>query len=466
MNMAGKAIWVTISDVGSKGLGFLATVFIARTLGPASYGLITVALSALGYLMWVADLGLSNIGVRETAREADQRTFRAREIFVTKLCIGLGVFLLSFWILPLLELGALQTEIIRWYLFSILVYTVSIEWLFNGKQEYGKLAIAKILQAALYLLLVYLMVSGPDQITLIPKAYLISLGASTILLFILLKTIQFRTLSFRSFRSVKDLMLKGSYVGLGGFFAQTVNLLPPIVIAWALSYAESGVYMAAFKVILIVMIADKVFVTLLIPSLSRQWTTDSDTAREHILKTYRILLFIGLLSSLLISLLADPVIQLIYTDNYKDSILILQVLSLFITFTFLNSLFSFGLISTNHEVEYLKATLKGGFTAAILILLFALTQNIILIALSVVFAELMLLIFALIEFRKVIAYPYLKPFMMALPLTIMLGALPMTMDLPELMYGTAALLIFVIALRMLKVLQWDDIRWLYNRLNS
>jgi O-antigen/teichoic acid export membrane protein len=466
MNLAGKALWVSISDVAAKGLGFLATVYIARTLGPGSYGLITVALSALGYLMWIADLGLSNIGIRETAREPEQRTFRAREIFITKMGIGFAVFLLSYWVLPLLQLGGLQAEIIRWYLFSILIYSVSIEWLFNGKQEYAKLALARILQSGLYLTLIYLMVQGPDQILQIPIAYLISLGGSALLLFLLLRTISFRTLSFRSFRSVRDLILKGSYVGLGGFFAQTVNLLPPMVIAWSLSYAESGIYMAAFKVILIVMIVDKIFVTLLIPSLSRQWTMNSEAARDHILKTYRILLFSGLFCSLMLMLLADPIIKLLYTDDYQSSGLILKVLALFISFTFLNSLFSFGLISTNHEVAYLKATLKGGLAASLLIFAFSFGQSSLLVAASVVIAELMLLLFALIEFRKVIHYTYLKPFLAALPVTLILGALPIFIEMNELAYGFIATLIFVLTLWFLKIMQWDDLKWLYLRLRS
>ena len=463
-DFAKKAFWVSTSDVATKGFGFIATVYLARILGAEMYGLITVALSTLGYLMWIADLGLSNIGVRETAIQAEKRTFRAKEIFITKLVIGLIVFFIASITLPFFELSELQANVIQMYLFAIIPYSLSIEWFFNGKQEYAKLALAKTSQTGIYLLLVYMMVNGADDVAIIPKLYLITSVLSISILFALLFTVSFESLSFRSFRSVTDLIKKGSYIGFGGFFAQTVNLLPPIVIAYSFSLRETGIYTAAFKVILIAMILDKVFVTLLIPSLSKQWSEDKGQALENVKRTFRLLLIIGFTGSLLIISFASPLIQLLFGIDYLESTDILRVLSFFVALTFLNSLFSFGLISMNKEREYLKATFSGGVCAAILIIGFGFSAQTLWIAYSVVFAEFFLLAFSIYEFRKIMPFNFYSPVILVLTTSALLAYVQTYIELDVILSGIIVIVLFLGLMSLFRILRLNDLQWLNKKL--
>ena len=55
------------SDAGSRLLGFLVTAYLARVLGPPAFGIISIALSVLGYAVLFAGPGMNVMGTRLVA---------------------------------------------------------------------------------------------------------------------------------------------------------------------------------------------------------------------------------------------------------------------------------------------------------------------------------------------------------------------------------------------------------------
>ena len=64
-----------------------------------------------------------------------------------------------------------------------------------------------------------------------------------------------------------------------------------------MSTSEAGLYGAAFRLILIGMLLDRLFVQLLIPNLSKQWVENKERALVHLEHTSRIMLSVGVLVS-------------------------------------------------------------------------------------------------------------------------------------------------------------------------
>lgn len=397
-----KAFWIAVGDFGGRGFAFLTSIYLARSLGAEYYGLITVAVAILGYASWFADLGLITIGVREIAKEPQKRQFRAREIFNLKVALGAAVMLLSTMLVYLIPMEFYQQQVILGYLYSLIPYTLLMEWYFNGTQEFGKVALSRIINNALYFTLVFFFIQNSADVTLVPILYTVGVMAAVVVL----GTFSVMSHPFvqpsRSFQTYKELLKRSSIIGMGDFFSRVVQLLPPIIIGIFLSLKDAGTYGAAFRIIIIAMMLDRIFVNLLIPNLSSLWQSNKENAIQRMDMVFRLVIVGGCLITILTAINAELIIKILFGSGYSESVSILQILSLFILLTFLNSLFSFGLLATGNDNRYFMATAIGGSISAIIIVLFASFGTANWVALAVVFAELLLSFSSYIWFKKII----------------------------------------------------------------
>ncbi|MEX2605697.1 MAG: oligosaccharide flippase family protein, partial [Gracilimonas sp.] len=166
-----KAFWIAAGDVAGRGLSFLTSIYLARTLGSEFFGLITIALSILGYATWFSDLGLISIGTRETAKKPAKRIYRVIEIFSMKIMLGIGVLILSTIILSMIDMGEIEKQVILGYLYSLIPYMALMEWFYAGKQQFWKIAASKVLNGLAYFILVIFMVQTVEDVTLVPVLY-------------------------------------------------------------------------------------------------------------------------------------------------------------------------------------------------------------------------------------------------------------------------------------------------------
>ncbi len=459
-----KAFWIAFGDITGRGLSFLTSIYLARTLGSEFYGLITVAISILGYATWVSDLGLSNIGTRETAKEPAKRIYRVLEIFRTKLALGIVVLIISTIVVSMINAGEIEKQVILGYLYSIIPYMALLEWFYSGKQQFSKIAASKVLNGLAYFLLVIFMVETVEDVTLVPVLYTagISVAALTLATFAL-KDKPF-SLPSRGIQIYPDLLKTSSIIGLGQFFAQIVHLLPPILIGALLTLHDAGLYGVAFRIVIIAMMIDRVFVNLLLPNLASIWSLDRATAIKKIDTVFRVITTGGALIGLVTAVAAEQIIQLLYGSQYGDSVIILQVLSVMIAVTFINSLFSFGLIATNKDREYFLATCFGGTISALIIFSFATMGNVLMVAISVAVSEMIITSFTFFWFRKVAPLNYIKPILVSYSAAVILFGVFTVSPLAPFINAILASIVFVIFIQQSGVIKQAQFKWVREKL--
>lgn len=413
-NLRNKIFRIAFGDVIGRGLGVITSIYLARVLGAESYGIIVVAMSVLGYSIWGADLGLLNIGAREMAKIPEKRVFRAREIFIVKLILGTIVVTVLSLVVPLLSLDDLTKTIILGYSYSLIPYALLLEWYYNGRQHFGKVALSKIINNGFYLFAVFLFVHANSDLQIIPALYTIGVSLAAL---VLAGFAFYRSpfeLPSRGIPVFKDLIQSAFTVGLGWFFTQMIVLLPPIAIGFLISEETAGLYGAAIRVVFIALLIDRIFVNLLIPNLSSVWEQNRDLAKEQIRIVYRIMLYIGGLLTLVIALMAPEFIRFLYTSSYEASIPILIILSLLVFATFQNSIFTLGLVALGRDTDYFNSTSLGGTIAAILIFLATISNNILYVAAIVVVSEFIITGISFIKFNRIIKMEAIRPFMIIL----------------------------------------------------
>ena len=461
-----KAFWIAAGDIIGRGFAFFTSIYLARTLGSEFYGLITVAVAILGYANWFADLGLLNIGTRETAKTPEKRIFRIQEILRTKVFLGFFVLVISIIVIGFVDLPKQEKQVIIGYLFSLVPYMSMLEWYFSGKQDFGKITLSKGLNGLIYFVLVVIFVHSSDQVTLVPVFYIIGLSVASLTL----ATFALRgnpfSLPSRGMQVYQDLLRTSSMLGIGQFFAQIVTLLPPILIGFIITLEDAGIYGAAFRVVIIAMMLDRVFVHLLLPNLSSIWTIDQNTAKSVVRKVFRFATVGGTLIGLCTALASEQIISILYGAEYADSALILKVLSIMIAVTFINSLFSFGLIATNQERKYFAATCIGGSISAVLLLTFTIFGNIFMTAIAVSASEVVITGFTYFWFKKTIPFNYFVPILVSYASALTVYILLSFVSFMPILNALIGALLFLFIIYQLKVITSDHLKWAIEKVTK
>jgi O-antigen/teichoic acid export membrane protein len=87
--------WSVLSESLGKGLFFIATLYLARTLGVENFGLFTLAQTFTFYFWGAVDLGTNMYGIRELAKNKDTAEDIINPLLTLRITVGLAVFLLK-----------------------------------------------------------------------------------------------------------------------------------------------------------------------------------------------------------------------------------------------------------------------------------------------------------------------------------------------------------------------------------
>lgn len=461
-----KIARIAFGDIVGRGLSFFTTIYLARTLGTEAFGLIVIALSFLGYANWFADLGLNHIAGREIAKEPFKRVFRAREIFFLKIFMNFSVLGLFQLIIPLFNIPEAQKSLILLFAFALIPFTFILEWYYNGRQHFGKIAFSKILNSSVYLILVMILIKSPLDLQKVPFFFIIGLSCSALFfMFFSIKDNIFE-LPARGWRIYFDLLKSGLRIGSGTFFTQLLQLLPPILIGFFLSAKDAGIYGASIRIIFIAMMIDRMFVNLLLPNLASQWIENKEAAKQNILIVSRILLLTAGSISLFVAVASPKIIEIVYGTDYLESSFALSALSVFLFFTFLNSLFAFGLIAIGQDQQFFKSTLMSGMIATLLIFGASATKVFEYVVYAVSISEIVFMGFALHWFSKHIKLSIVRSIIMTVTLSIILYAITLQVQLPLLMEASIAILIFIPLAVLSGIVNLNHFVWLQEKLSK
>ncbi len=458
-----NALLVFSADAGARVLGFLANAYLARVLGQDGFGTVVIGFAFLSYALWFADFGLGTLGTREMGRSLEARQFAPGQILLTRILLSTVVLVVSQGIALLLYPDLLLRWVIGGFLLCIVAYALSIEWYYLGLRRYGPLMISRVLVSAIYLAGIYLFVGGAEDVRQVPLYYLAGMLIPALLLFALPR--EQGALSPRgwSFRSALAVLQGASSIGIGGVFAQTVQLLPPLVLGYFYSSESVGVLGAALRVMSILLVVDRIFAVLFLPAISRQWST----RREDALRSLRHVLAMVIVTSIALgtvtTLYAGPIIVLIFGEPYAGGAVTLAILSWFAAATLVNSVFSFGLIGTGNEQRYLRATMIGGVVSVILTIAMVSAWALEGAAVAMVLSELLIVGLTYREFRTVAPVRFLRPLLVAASVSAALLLAGWAIGDGQLWQIPLATALFLGLTFLLGGIRRDDITWLVQR---
>ncbi|HEX7476744.1 MAG TPA: flippase [Polyangiales bacterium] len=308
----------------SRLVAFAATVYLARVLGAAGYGVIAFAAGVNLYLAKLADFGVEAVGTSEVARASEDlprvvsAVMGARLAFtalLTALCVALA----------LLCLPEPDASVLALYALTLLPIAASTKWLHLGRESAGPIGVTRIVGELLALALVVLLVHRPSQLRVAPLA---QLAGDTLVVVALYLVLVRSGLGFRPrwdpsaalpvFRRALPLMTQ---ILLGLFLYNS-----DLVFLRAMRDSQSvGFYAAAYTLISFLANLGVVYSMSLLPTLTR---LQSDPAQElglyhtALAQTHAVALPITLGGWLV----APAIIETAFGDGYRPAVAVLQML--------------------------------------------------------------------------------------------------------------------------------------------
>ena len=345
------------ADALRRLFGFIAFVYLARRITPADFGIVNIAFTVLSYGLMASSAGLTTLGARDAARPSSSDLIDS----IVSLRIVLAVITYScvFLIAQFVMKNALLTSMVTVMSLSIIVQSVLLEWFFQGREEMRVVAISRSIAATIYLIVVLVYVhSSADLMWVAVGSVLSDLTAVTVLGVAYKKFHDGRMIRFQ-FHGWKTMLTNAFSIGIGTMLGHFSIQLPLIIIGTVLTNADAGIYAAASKLVIFLLMFDRVFGTVLLPVSSRLHASSPEMLSSVFSTAMRWVLICALPVCVGGTLLADRLLPFVFGETYRFAVPVFQILIWYFFVTMVHTIYTSGLIAIGMERQYSRMMLMS-----------------------------------------------------------------------------------------------------------
>lgn len=348
-----KNIGVTgLTQALSAILAFILQIYIARYLGVSEFGNYSFVISFTSLFMIFADIGISQLMIREIARFKGLTSKYVINATIMKIFLSFLSFLLVAIFINLL--GYPQNLINIVYIFGIYMILSSFAQMLmavfqaHEKMEY----FSAILMAEKLILL-------PGGLIILFMGYgLMQLGYIYVLaglieillgIFILIKKIGINNY-FIDKKFIKSSFRESIPFGLNIFFASIFFQVDTVLLSIFKGSVAVGIYAAAYTPLLALGgILSNMFTFVAYPLMSKYHINSNDYLSVLTKNFSKYIIILGVPVAVICFVLADKIINLFYGIQYNQSVIVFQILSFFIPLRLISSLTGTLLTSVNKQ---------------------------------------------------------------------------------------------------------------------
>jgi O-antigen/teichoic acid export membrane protein len=317
---------LAVAEVGAKLLAFVAIVYLARTLAVGDFGVINFALAILTYFMLIPNAGLPLFGTREIAKDEARVKDYANNILTLRLIFAA----IGFCLLTLLAIFLPQPQETKYLLIlyglSLFPAALFFDWVFQGIQRMEFIGVARVLQQALYIGLVFALVKSSEQLLAVPLIYLAAICLASLFLFLFFIR-RFGMPSLKINLSLwKSFLSQALPMGFSFIMIMLYINFDTIMLQFMRGEQEVGYYNAAYKIILFITGLGGMYYTAIFPVISHLYHTSLETLHRLLSATNKLVVTIALPLAVGGTLLARPIMNLLYGSRYDAGIIGFQIL--------------------------------------------------------------------------------------------------------------------------------------------
>lgn len=447
-------------------LSLVSIRLITGYLGKEGFGDYATILAFFAFFSAIADLGIGSITAREISRDGADEEGILGKVAVLRLAsssaVALAVpFILPFFSYPMsVKVGILIAA--GGVVFSS--FSIFLNGIFQKNIAMDRIAMTEFLGKVVQVAAVYGVVACDLGFLGIAFTLIISLSFNAAVAYLLSRRYaRFRLTIDVPFwkRFLHDSLPLGGSALITFFYFKMDTILLSIM----QGSAAVGTYGVAYKVMENLTFFPALLAGLILPLLSRAFSSDSARFREIADSTFRVFTIIAIPIVLGGVFFAEPVIMIVSGSGFQDSVPVLRLLIVSLAFIFFGSFFNMLLIVGNHQ----KALMKVLLAVAIV----NISTNLILIpkysylgaAMTSLATEVLvalstgLLVYRMLRYRPSIA----KGMKIALSTAIMAATLWYMRPFPFVVSGFLSVFVYLASLWLLKAVSSAEVAGLFSK---
>ncbi len=330
-----NASWIIVCKIIQSLISLLIGTLTARFLGPSNYGLINYAASLVAFVLPIMQLGLRSIIVHEFIN----RPTEEGKIMGTSL--GLSLMSAVACIIGVTSFAMIANRgekitIIVCFLYSLCLIFQALEmteYWFQAKllSKYSSIAVL-FAYVIVSLIRVFLLVTGKN-VYWFTAAYVIDYMLIGACLLFFYKIKGGERLSF-SWTLAKAMLSKSKFYIISTMMTTIFQQTDKIMLKLMLNEAETGYYSVAVTITGMTAFVFMAVIDSVRPTILENKKDNSGNYERNVSLLYSVITYMSLFQGLAFTLLAEPVVYILYGADYAPAIPLLRTTVWYVTFSY------------------------------------------------------------------------------------------------------------------------------------
>src|SRR5215831_7099471 len=336
----GNSGWLLADKIVRGGLGLVITVWMARYLGPETFGLLNFAVAFVALFSAMASLGLDGIVVRELVRQPESKNEILGSALHLKLVGGGIAFILAVasiwhvrpadtqthWLVSIIAMGMIFQAI-----------DVADLW-FQSQVQSRATVIAKDVAFLVFALIKVWLIWIHANVVAFAVAATGEILLGALNLFIVFQRTGNKWSYIRpAWARMTSLLSEGWPQVLAGLAVVLYSRIDQVMLAQMAGEREVGLYSAAIRISELWNFIPAIMVSSIMPSLTEYRMRSKDLYSQRLQQLYIVLARVAYTVAIPMTFLANPLIRHLYGESYSEAGLILAIHIWSGTFAFLGA---------------------------------------------------------------------------------------------------------------------------------
>lgn len=355
-----NAKWIIICKAAQSLLQLLIGMLSARYLGPANYGLINYAKSVVAFAVPFAQLGLSATLVREFVQEPDKEG----EILGTSLIMSVVSSLVSIVLISgfvtIANWGEPETLLVC-FLYSLSLLFQAIEltrYWFHYKLQSRSASIVMLVAyfvVAIYKL--YLLASG-KSVYWFAVAYSVEYGIVGVLLLCIYR-MQGQQKLVATVSMAKNLFSRSRHYISASLMVTLFQNTDHVMLKIMEGDSANGIYTAAITCAGVASFVYAAIIDSARPVILANKKAGTAEYETSISKLYCVIIYLSLLQGVAFTVLAKPIVGILYGDAYSAAVPVLRILVWYLSFSQMGRIRNIWILAEEKQEILWKINLSG-----------------------------------------------------------------------------------------------------------
>ena len=326
--------WIVGCRIIQSLINFVIGILTARYLGPSNYGIISFVASVVAFTIPIMQLGLRHTLVKEIVKTPEREGTIVGTSLVLNVISSLACVIGSVSFIALVDAGERETlwVCVLYSLSIIFQATDMIQYWFQAKllSKYPSIvSLGAYIVVALYK--VYLLATQKSVIWFALSNTLDYLLISIVLM-VIYRRIGTQRLSF-DWGLAKQMFSRSKYYIIPSLMVMVFQHTDRIMIKLMLGEAKTGLYSAAITCIGITGFVFAAVIDSARPIILAEKGRNEELFEKRMVQLYSVITYMALAQSIVMTVLAKPIVMILYGNEFAGSIGILQIAVWFTTFS-------------------------------------------------------------------------------------------------------------------------------------